>query len=170
MAEALTTRAKLLVIREIQEDDSGAALRFQQGGQGRLALRDTNYAAYLRLARRSQERRHPVGVRFGEGQRITELVRADNDIPAELWDDGPDRARVLFQGHDGVFRLTSDHSECARIHVLLAEALRQRARVWFVARKPDLVLLDVLPAKPAGATVSQSGDGRADGEKRSGVE
>jgi hypothetical protein len=28
----------------------------------------------------------------------------------------------------------------------LGEALRQKARVWFIAQKPDLALLDVLPA------------------------
>ncbi len=170
MAEALTTKTRLLVVREIQEDDSGAALWFQRGGQGRLALGDTNYATYLRLARRSQERQHPVGVRFGEGQRITELVRADNDVPGELWEDGPDRARVLFQGHDGVFRLTPDHAECVRIRALLAEALQQKARVWLIAQNPDRVLLDVLPAEPATVTASQPRDGRAYGEKGVGVE
>jgi len=81
MAEALTTVTRLLIVREIQEDATGAALRFQEGGQGRLSLRDANYATHLRLARRSQERLHPVGVSFGEGQAIIELIRADNDIP-----------------------------------------------------------------------------------------
>ena len=36
------------------------------------------------------------------------LIRADNDVPAQLWEEAPDPARVLFQGHDGVFRLKSD--------------------------------------------------------------
>jgi hypothetical protein len=144
MVEALTTRTRLLVVREIQEDESGAALAFHQDGHGRLALRDAAYSTHLRLARRSQERQHPVGVGFGEGHTITELIRADNDVPGQIWEE-PDGGRVLFQGHDGVFRLKSDHPESARIRALLDEALRQQARVWFIAQKADLALLDVLP-------------------------
>ncbi len=34
MVEALTTRTRLLVVREIQEDEGGVELRFQQGSQG----------------------------------------------------------------------------------------------------------------------------------------
>jgi hypothetical protein len=145
MAETLTTLAKLLIVREIQEDANGAVLGFRDGGQGRLAIQDANYATHLRLARRSQERQHPVGVSFGEGQVIAELIRADNDVPAQLWEEQPDRAQVLFQGHDGVFRLKPDHPDPDRIRAVLEQALRQKGRVWFIAQKPSLALLDVLP-------------------------
>ncbi len=118
----------------------------RKGGHGRLALRDTNYAIHLRLARRSQERQHPVGVSFGEGQAITALIRADNDVPTLVREEDPDRVQVLFLGHDGVFRLKRDHPAFDRLRVLLGEALRQKARVWFIAQKRDLALLDVLPA------------------------
>ena len=137
--------AALRVVQEVREDESGAALGFQQGGQGRLALGDANYATHLRLARRSQERQHPVGVTFGEGQTITEIIRAHNDVPSQLWEEEPGQARVLFQGHDGVFRLRPEHPEAARLRAELGEALRQKARVWFIAQKPNLTLLDVLP-------------------------
>ncbi len=88
----------------------------------------------------------PVGLSIGDGHAITELTPADNDVPAQLWEEGADRVRVLFQGHDGVFCLKADHPEFARIRSLLDEALRQKARAWFVAQKPDLALLDVLAA------------------------
>ena len=135
----------LRVVREIHEDENGAALRFQQGGQRCLALGDVNYATHLRLARYSQERQHPVGVTFGEGQTITEIIRAHNDVPSQLWEEEPGQARVLFQGHDGVFRLRPEHPEAARLRAELGEALQQKARVWFIAQKPNLTLLDVLP-------------------------
>ena len=146
MIKALTTGTTLRVVREVHEDASGAALRFQQGGQGRLVLGNANYASHLRLARRSQERQHPVGVTFGEGETITEMIRADNDVPSELWEEESGQARVLFHGHDGVFRLGAGHPESARLRAALGEALRQKTRVWFIARKSDLALLDVLPA------------------------
>ncbi len=158
MVEALTTRTRLSVVREIQEDESGVELRFQQGSHGRLDLREANSATYLRLARRCQERQHPVGVSFGEGYTITELIRADNDVPSQLCEEDPDRARVHFQGHDGVFCLKRDHPEFTRISALLGDALRQKARVWFIAQKPALALLDVLPAGWAAAP-SQTRDG-----------
>jgi hypothetical protein len=144
MAEALTVLTRLLVVSEILEDESGATLRFQQGGDGRLTLRDPRFPANLRLARRSQERQHPVGVSFGEGHAITDIIRADNDVPAQLWEEG-ERARVLFQGHDGIFWLKPDHPESARIRALLMEAIREKARIWFIAQN-DLALLDVLAA------------------------
>jgi hypothetical protein len=151
MAEALTALTRLQVIREIQEDAAGATLHFQRGGSGRLGLREPSYAAALRLARRSLERQHPVGVCLGDGQAVTELVRADNDVPTELRDEQPDRTLVLFQGHDGVFHLKRDHPDSARLRLLLREATRQKARVWFIAQKPDLTLLDVLaPGAPGG--------------------
>ena len=154
MIKALTTGTTLHVVREVHEDESGAALRFQQGGQGRLALGNANYATHLRLARRSQERQHPVGVTFGEGQTITEMIRADNDVPSQLWEEEPGQARVLFQGHDGVFRLRPEHPEAARLRAALGEAFRQKARVWFITLKPDLALVDLVPdneslSKPA---------------------
>jgi hypothetical protein len=144
MIKALTIGTTLRVVREVQEDESGAVLHFQQGGEGLLALGDANYATHLRLARRSQERQHPVGVAFGEGQMITEVIRADNDVPSELWEEESGQVRLLFQGHDGVFRLRPEHPESARLRAELSEALRQKARVWFIAQKPDLTLLDVL--------------------------
>jgi hypothetical protein len=159
MVEALTTGTRLLVVREVHEDESGAALRFQQGGQGRLPLGEANYPAHLRLARRSQERQYPVGVAFGEGQTITELIRADNDVPSQLWEEVPGQTRVLFQGHDGVFRLRPEHPKSARLRAQLGEALRQKARGWFIAQKPDLALLDVLPAARAAAASPTSNGG-----------
>ena len=146
MTEVETTLAKLLVVRENHEDENGTTLRFQQGDPGRLALSDANYESYLRLARRSQERRHPVGVSFGEGHIITKIVRADNDMLLQLWEETPDHLRVIFQGHDGVFRLEPNHPESVRVREVLGEALRQKTQVWFIAQKPNLVLLDVLPA------------------------
>lgn len=141
-----TVLTRLLVVRDIQEDDNGALLRFQEGAEGRLDQDDANYATYLRLVRRSQERQHPLGVGFGNGQAITELMRADNDVPSKVWQDGPGPTRLLFEGHDGVYLLRHDHPESSRIRGLLEQATRQRARIWYVARKSDLALLDVQPA------------------------
>ena len=146
MTEVETTLTKLLVVRENHEDENGTSLRFQQGDPGHLSLSDVNYESYLRLARRSQERQHPVGVSFGEGHSITKIIRADNDRLLHLGEDAPDHLQVIFQGHDGVFRLEPNHPESAHIRELLGEALRQKTQVWFIAQKPNLVLFDVLPA------------------------
>jgi len=145
MAGALTTVVNLLVVRDIEEDAGGATLRFQEGPEGRLLVHDAGYTAALRLARRSHERQHPVGVCFGEGHVITELLRADNDVPAQLSDEDSDGSRIVFQGHDGVFRLKPDHPHAARLRAILGEALRQGTPVWFVAVKGELALVDVRP-------------------------
>src|SRR5947208_3281604 len=146
LGESPAPVTRLLTVREIREDEGGATLLFLQGGRGRLANRGADYANHLRLAQRSRDRQHPAGVRFGEGLAVLELLRADNDVPAHLDEEGTGRARVHFQGHDGVFHLSADHPEGARLRALLAEAIRQQAQVWFLAQKPDLALLDVLAA------------------------
>jgi hypothetical protein len=146
MTETLTILARLLIVQEIQEDPGGAALGFHEGRHGRLALGDTNYATHLRLARRSRDRQHPVGVGFGERETITAMSRADNDVPTMVREEDPDGLRVLFAGHDGVFRLRRDHPGFDRLHALLEDALRARARIWFIAHKADLSLVDALPS------------------------
>jgi hypothetical protein len=146
LGQAPTTFPRLLVVREIEEDENGATLSFQQGMQGRLALRD---ASSLQLARRSQQRQHPVGVSFGEVSAILELIRADNDVPTQLCEEPASPDRVLFQGHDGIFLLKTDHPEFARIRAVLDVAIRHKVQVWFITQKPDLALLDVLPAEGA---------------------
>jgi hypothetical protein len=144
VAEALTTLTRLAVVREIEEDEGGATLRFLHGGQGRLSIGDANYATHLRLARRSQERQHPVGVSLGDGQAVTEVLRADNDVPTGILDEAH-RGLVFFQGHDGIFLIKSDLPQAARIRAVLEEAIRHEASVWFISQKADLTLLDVLP-------------------------
>ena len=99
-----------------------------------------DFAVHLRLAGRSQERHHPVGVSFGKAQTITELLRADSDVPTELIEGDRDQLKLLFGAHDGVFRLEADHPESGRIRAVLADALREKARVWFITQKPDLSL------------------------------
>src|SRR5262249_9964118 len=101
---------------------------------------------------------HPVGVKFAEGSTISEMIRADNDVPAQLWEEEPDRAQVFFQGHDGIFRLRPDNPQLARIRAQLGAAIRQQARDWFIVQKPDLTLLDVLPGGWA-AEVSETRQG-----------
>lgn len=166
MAEAVTTLTKLLIVREIQEDDKGTTLCFHQGSRGRLAGCDVNYATSLQLARRSQERQHPVGVRLGEGEMIAELIRADNDVPMQLCEENADGVRVFFLGHDGVFHLKGDHPEAACLRAVLDEAIRRKARLWFIARKPDLTLVDLLPAGGASAAFHTcDGNGSSPGVK-----
>jgi hypothetical protein len=145
MIDATTTLTKLLIVRDVVEDASGAVLRFHEGSQGRLDLSAANFATCLRLARRSQERQHPVGVSFRQGEFIANLLRSDNDVPTEIGVEGSHGARVLFQGHDGIFHLKADHPDVDRIRALLNESIQLMGRVWFVAHKPDLVLLDVQP-------------------------
>jgi hypothetical protein len=162
MAEARTTRARLLTVREIREDVDGAVLHFQEGAHARLPLHHADYATYVRLARRSQERHHPIGVRFAEGRAVRELLRADNDVPVQLLEEGLDRGQVFFQGHDGVFHLVPDHPASGRMRALLDEAIGRKARVWFIAQKPDLALLDVVPAGWEAAAAASGCGGEKD--------
>lgn len=146
MTETMTSLAKLIIVREILEDEAGTTLLFQDGGHGRISRGDVDYAYFKRLAERSKERVHPVGVGFGDGHAISELINADNDVPRRILADDSDHARVLFQGHDGIFRLKLEHPEFARLRRVLKNAIQKKARVWFVSQGSDLALLDVIQA------------------------
>ncbi len=65
---------------------------------------------------------------IGEGQPITEIIRADYDAPSQLWEEEPSQAHVFFQGHDGVFRLRPERPESARLRAELDESLWENAR------------------------------------------
>jgi hypothetical protein len=41
----------------------------------------------------------------------------------------------------------------------VGEAIRRKARVWFIARKPDLALLDVMAARSAPDSSHRGGEG-----------
>jgi hypothetical protein len=147
LGERSATVTRLLVVQEIHEDDGGGAtLKFEQLRQARLSASDPHYSTYLRLAQRSKERQHPVGVSFRDEATVGQLTRADSDVPTQLVRDEAGPVRVIFQGHDGVFRLQPGNPESVRIGALLDEAIRRKARVWFIAQKPCLAILDVLPA------------------------
>jgi hypothetical protein len=166
MAESLTATTRLRVVRDVQEDESGANVNFQDGGRARLAQHVSAYAIYLRLARRSHERQHPVGVSIGGGELIADLVRADNDIPLELTHESAGASRVLFQGHDGVFHLKPDRADVARIEAVLTEAIRARAAVWFIVDKPDLTLLDMASVAKACSFPNRNAGMSDNGETR----
>jgi hypothetical protein len=153
MTQALETATRLLVVQEILEDENGATLRFEQGGHGRLSSIDPHYPGDLELARRSKERGLPVGVAFGEGNSITELSRADSDVPEHVEDEGSESVLVFFQGHDGIFQLRRDRQDFPRLRGLLTQAIREKARVWFVTQDPELTLQDVA-RMPEGVRVT----------------
>src|SRR5262249_4004869 len=101
------TCTRLVFVHEIQEEASGALLLFQEGFKARVARSSTHFATYLTLAQRSLERRQPVGVKIDETGAVLQMFRADNDVPTQVWDQEPGEARVVFQGHDGVYRIPS---------------------------------------------------------------
>jgi hypothetical protein len=159
MVEKTTSLAKLLVVRSILKDRDGITLQFQDGRYGRFSPDDLNYADLMQLAERSKERQHPVGVDFKEEHAIAELIRAHNDVPKQVMDEDRHRARVFFQGHDGIFSLNLEDRQAACIRGVLEEAIRQNARVWFLFQGTDLALLDV---QPAGWVLDHSRNGESD--------
>ncbi len=143
MSEMLSTLARLMIVEAITENADGATLAFQGGGQGRLSSGETGYPKNLRLARRSHASQYPVGVRFGEGDVVAALVRADNDVPTKISGENADCVQVFFEGHDGIFQLRREHSDFDRMRSLLSDATQRRTRVWFIAEKSELALLDL---------------------------
>ena len=144
MAEVMLLTLKLLVVKDVQQAESEVVVSFVDGQQGRLPQSHEQYDYYIRLVGRSQSRRHPVAVSIARPDKIVELARADNDFAARLMDHDAERMKVVFHGHDGTFYLRKDHPEFQRIGRLLQESIDKEIRLWFVARKPSLLLMDVI--------------------------
>src|SRR5687767_6364655 len=135
---------KLLVVKEIQKTDAEVVILFVSDQKGRLASDHKDFDYFLRLAERSLQRQHPVAVSLTRPDKIVELARADNDIPAQFVEHDRDRMKVMFQGHDGIFYLRRDHPEFKRIGEVLQQSIKDKKRVWFVAEKPKLLIADVI--------------------------
>ena len=93
MAETLTTVTRLLIVREIQEDASGAVLRFQGGGHGRLAA---NILARVPAAVTQLDRRFgAAGMNFMHEalQARQEAIVVDAELVATV------AARLLGRSH-----------------------------------------------------------------------
>lgn len=135
---------RLLVVREIQPSNSDVTILFENGPRSFLSASLKNYGYYLELARKSLDRRCPVGAALTDSGTITEIARADNDVPTQLLVHDKERMAVWFQGHNGIFYLRLDHPEFQRLNDVLKRSISTKGRVWFVARKPGLVIEDVV--------------------------
>jgi len=141
---------KLLVVRKIKQGDHEATITFKEGQNALLSTNYVNqedYQYYLRLARRSRERKHPVGVDLDQSNIIVGMARADNDFPMQLQQYDQEKIQVLFQGRNGIFYLRHDHPDFNRLLQVLNQSIRNKSRVWFVAEKPRLFLIDVIPVE-----------------------
>lgn len=175
---ALVVVMRLLVVKEVQTGDQETVLVFESGEKASLLKSDKGYEGFLRLAARSRERKVPVGVGIetpdktdkpdkpaepeaspAKPAHIAEIVRASSDTVLEVVQSQKDPTvyKVRLQAHDGILTLRSDHAEFKRISALLADSIKNKTRIWFVA-KPDLTLLDAIPAEPPKDDGKKPGD------------
>jgi hypothetical protein len=144
MAEAMLLTLNLLVVKEIQKGDAEFVILFANGQKGRLSSTHKDFDYFARLAQRSLDRQHPVAVSLAKPDKIVQMARADNDTVAQYVEHDRERMKVVFQGHDGIFYVRRDHAELKRIGELLQQAIREKKRVWFVAEKPSMLIMDVI--------------------------
>lgn len=144
MPRVLLFMIKLLIVVGIQNQGGVTVIQFEGGQNGQLSSQTKGYDYYLKLAQRSMERKHPVGVLLDDKRNITELVRADNDIATQFAEHDKERMKVVFQGHDGTYFLHRNHPEFDRISGVLRGSIQNNKRVWFVAKLPTLLIQDVI--------------------------
>lgn len=144
MAEALLLTLRLLVVSDIQPGESAIWIGFEGGQRGSLPRDHKDYADYLQLAQRSLETKYPVAVAMGPTGKIVEMESADNDFVKFFAARDAERMEVWFQGHNGIFFLRRDHPGFKQLSEILDQSLKEKRRVWFVARGSRLVLEDVL--------------------------
>jgi hypothetical protein len=142
MLNAILLDLKLLVVHTIQTSEKAVSVVFHDGKRGVLSLSLKDYDYFLRLAQRSHDRQHPVGVSLSASGDVIAMARADSDIAAQLGEYDKDMMKVWFQGHDGSYFLRRDRPDFQRLSGLLNQSIKEKKRLWFVAT-PQLVLEDV---------------------------
>ena len=147
LGEGLVMMLTLLTVKQVDLQPGEAVIVFVEGKTGRLPKAHKDYDYFLSLAQRSRERQHPVAASLDAQGQIADMARADNDVPAGVGDHDAERVKVAFMGHDGTYFLRKDHPRFKRLGDILRDAVKAKARVWFVAEKPTLVLVDVAKAK-----------------------
>jgi hypothetical protein len=134
----------LLVVLDIKVTETESIILFTDGQKGKLKSSDEFYRYYMRLAEKSYKRQYPVAVTMVEPDQIIEMARADNDYIEKIIDHDSRQIMVFFQGHDGIFFLQKDHLEFSRVYGLLEQSMKDDSRVWFIANKPNLNIIDVM--------------------------
>lgn len=143
---------RLLFVKSVQESPAEAIIIFQTGQKGRLSQDHIDYQYILKLAQKSLESQHPVGVRVDSAGEIGEIVRSDNDFVAFLAETSEDKIKVVFEGHDGIAYLERQHPRFDIIEKDLQHALKEKKRIWFVWRAPRLMIEDVFVEEDFKAT------------------
>jgi len=131
-----------MVVSGIERHGVTATIQFVNGPSTVLHLSEKKSEYYLKLVQRSLESRHPVGVALDENRLIIEVAGADNDIALRVRDRDKETQEVSFEGHDGIFTLRRDNPEFTRIAQILSASIQDKKRIWFVAKKPLLVIND----------------------------
>jgi hypothetical protein len=135
---------RLLFVKSVQESTADAIIIFQTCQKGRLSRNHKDYQYHLKLARKSLESQHPVGLRVDSAGEIGEIARSDNDFVAFLAAVSEDKVKVGFQGHDGIAHLERQHPRFETIERDLHRSLKEKKRIWFVWKGPRLTLEDVM--------------------------
>lgn len=149
MPDVMFAVIKLVIVVGIQKTDAGSMIRFDHGESANLASTNSEYPYFLKLAERSLARKQPVGISLNNRD-ISEVHRADADIVTNISESKEKKeVTIWFQGHDGTYHLQHSHPEFNRILEALKNSKRDNKQLWFVVRKPTLVVQDVqfLPAE-----------------------
>ncbi len=145
MADPITDRSKLLIVSDLTESDTVATLTFADKKTATLPKTEKDYDYFIKLIKRGYERKHPVMLTINKAKAVTDVGRSDNDIAVSLPDDDANRrVKVMFQGHDGTYFLQRDHADFDKLHKLLTDSVANKKRLWFAARKPSLILDDLM--------------------------
>ena len=147
MSEALVLILTLLTVKQIDLQPTEAVVFFVEGQTGRISTAHKDYDYYLKLAQRSLERQHPVGVNITTQGQIVEVARADNDFSTAILEADQERMKVIFKGHDGTYYLLKNNPRFNQLSEILRQSIQDDSRVWFVAQKPRLIIMDVIKTK-----------------------
>jgi hypothetical protein len=135
---------KLMFVKEVHENDAGAAIVFDGRVQGRLTgQKNPNYADYLQYARQSLRDRSPVAVAFDQTDHIVTMYPGLQGIVDRFAEYDAKRLRIGFTNLASYYYLGKDHPDFHRIHAVLEHSLNNHSWVWLSAERQRLA--DVVP-------------------------
>jgi hypothetical protein len=135
---------KLLFVRDIQETDVAAVIRFEGGQQGRLFKNDKNYGNYLSLAHEGLKYHLPVGVSMAKPDKITEIRKAREGIFSSIEDKDSKTLKINSYLLADTYYLSKDHQDYRHLHELLTKSKKEYYWIWILDGN-DHRIMDALP-------------------------
>ncbi len=135
---------KLICLDSVQVNENSTIIYFNQGQSLQIESTIKNYTYATTLVQRSLQRQHPIAVTMVNNEKVSEVLRADNDYISDISNAVENKIEIHFQGHDGKYYLDTNNTNYQTLLKKINNSISNKERVWFITAPPGLTIYDLL--------------------------